>query len=638
MHVCPDCQRCYEDSALSCTEEDHTSLSQIRDGGPDLIPGYLLDVFVGRGSGVETYYGRHIESGESCIVTMRTAAEALVSQFRKEAELAVRFCHTNVVDVYDSGRLESGEVFVVSEDAEGDTLHDILATDGVPKLSMTITVIRQVAEALDALHASGLAHGSINSRNIILTGGTHQPLARIKDVDLGGMNTASLISSKFHDDDALYMFRYFAPEQCSGSGPSIRADIYSLGVLLYEMLAGEPPFNASKAAGLIDQHMNQRPPEVRIDDIDLRMLLTHTLSEALQKKPEMRQASANVFARQMRHIEQLATHSSLAPAPVVAQAPVSEFQPRSEQLAPAVGQRTPVAVNVKERSPAAPPRQAETDSAAPQRRSVQWEQPVDDIPSQADVLEALLAETGPAAPLATESPEHEMPETVFGMMEDPVVDDELGVVAADPNRPLAAIAIPVTVDAVPLDRGQLLFSSLDRASAGKRFYGLPSLRIAAAIVLLVAGAIGTYLIRGRDFGVPATHEHPQAQALIVHPAADSAVEADVETYPIPIETATADHAAPPSELVRVVEPNVPSSKNSRPTVRESSPAPEEKEIKDRKAPPELISKNVSRPMQPTIVITYGGEKPAPKIRLVSKPVTVSRPEGTRPRIVKNPKP
>ena len=354
MRVCEECRRCFDDSEAYCTDESHPDLSHMRNGGPEMISGYRFDLFLGSDIKGETFYA-HNAAGGSCLVTIRSADEEYSRHFLTEAEIAAAFCHPNVVDIYEAGRLETGEVFVVSEDAGGRTLRQLLQAEGVPKILTSVQVVRQAAEALYALHTSGLTHGAINPENILLTiDAQNRLLVRIKDLDLGGVVTRSIISNKFHNDSALDSLRYFAPEHCSGSGTGPKADIYSLGVVLHEMLAGSPPFKASKAVGLIEQHRNQPPPEVKIDDIDLRMLLTHTLMEALRKQPEIRQASANAFARQMRHMEQLATHSSVPPpALTVPPVPPKHELDKNTVARPVPSANIPFAVVVEENSESA---------------------------------------------------------------------------------------------------------------------------------------------------------------------------------------------------------------------------------------------------------------------------------------------
>jgi hypothetical protein len=214
--------------------------------------------------------------------------------------------------------LESGELFIVAEDAGGQTLRELLNGSCVPSLLTAIEIARQAAEAVHAIHLNGLVHRALNPANIILTTDAEgRLLVRLQNPDLGGAVNHSVISNKFLIDSALDSIRYFAPEQCSGNTAGAQTDVYSLGIVLFELLAGMPPFDAPNAAGVIEKHRSQPPPELKIDNFDLRMLLTHTLMESLQKQPRSRHSSANAFARQLRHMEQLATHSS-TPPPAVA--------------------------------------------------------------------------------------------------------------------------------------------------------------------------------------------------------------------------------------------------------------------------------------------------------------------------------
>ncbi|MGB7208203.1 MAG: protein kinase [Pyrinomonadaceae bacterium] len=338
MKVCSVCRRCYDDSAVSCGEECYAPLSETHNGSPEMIAGYHLDFLLESGVKGRLFRARQIECGQSCFIKILSADEVNSRRFLDEAKIAAAFFHPNLADVYEVGSLKSGEVFVVAEEPDGQTLREVLDSDGAPPLLTSIEIARQAAEALHTIHLKGLIHRALNPENIILTTDhENELLVRIRNFDFGGVVERSIISNKFLIDSALDSIRYFAPEQCSGDSSSVQTDIYSLGIVLYEMLAGSPPFDAVKAAGLIEKHRNQQPPEVKIANFDLRMLLTHTLTESLQKKPQMRQPSANTFARQIRHMEQLATHvSTPPPAGAALSAPVISTQRANVAAASAV--------------------------------------------------------------------------------------------------------------------------------------------------------------------------------------------------------------------------------------------------------------------------------------------------------------
>jgi hypothetical protein len=329
-------------------------------------------------------------------------------------------------------------VFVVSEDTGNKTLRAFLDKKAVPELLTTIRIVRQAAEALHALHLAGLTHRAIRPENIVLQPDTNDGLlVKLQNIDFGGVAEHTTISNRFVIDSALDALRYYAPEQFAGKAANIKTDIYSLGIILYEMLAGQPPFDAPKAADLIEKHRNNAPPDIKIDDFELRMLITHTLTESLQKRPEVRQSSANAFARQLRHIEQLATHVS-TPPPVVAvkqtprlvepviyqPPPVAAITPQKQaaaetlpqerpELQPAIGgvlrDDVPNAdhrsrlklhrrrTHVKNPTAASVPAATIVTSpvASPPQQpaaKIEWDIPEDDIPTMAEVIDVRVRE------------------------------------------------------------------------------------------------------------------------------------------------------------------------------------------------------------------------------------------------------
>ena len=314
MRVCSVCHRCYENAVTDCIEDGHPVLYETRVHDLESINGYQIERLLDLGTNAETYLACHIASGRSCLIRIHNAKGEHRDRFLRDAKTLASLFLPGVADVYEYGELGSGEVFVVAEHVEGLTLRDLLVSGGPPDLLTTIVLVRQAAEALHNIHQKGLLHRSVRPENIIASiDAAGNRSARIENLDLGGLVEHSIISDKFMIDSAIDSLRYFAPEQCSGEPAGPQTDVYSLGILLYEMLAGRPPFDDVKAAGLIEKHRNSRPPDIRIDDFELRMLLTHTLTESLNKRPQNRQSSANAFARQLRHMEQLATHVSTPP-------------------------------------------------------------------------------------------------------------------------------------------------------------------------------------------------------------------------------------------------------------------------------------------------------------------------------------
>lgn len=318
MRICSHCRRCYDDQVDFCSESDHPPLSETRSGDCEMVMGYRIERLLESGLTGDIYFARQIECDQACRIRVVSPKKKTGNQFLREAKHFAELFHPNLVDVYEVGILDSGEFYTVSEAPDGQTLREFLDIGGVPPLMSSVELMEQTAEALHALHQEGLLHRALRPENVILTKDLEGcSLVRIKDVDFGGIAERSIIGNKFLIDTALDAIRYFAPEQFTGGRTSVQSDIYALGVMLYEMLSGNPPFDAPKASGLIEKHRHQRPKELRIDNFDLRMLLTHTLNESLQKEPSKRHSTALAFARQLRHMEQLSTHVSTPPPAIV---------------------------------------------------------------------------------------------------------------------------------------------------------------------------------------------------------------------------------------------------------------------------------------------------------------------------------
>ena len=428
MKICDVCGRCYEDPVFVCSEGNHPSLLERHSGSCEMIAGYRLDHRLESSVVSDTYRARHIVTGRSCLVKIYPPNAQDSQQFIAQAAEAAALIDPNVVNVYTAGTLDGGELFVVEEEPAGATLRGFLNGTGLPDRLTTIQVVRQVAEGLQAIHAKGLVHRAIRPENIFLTDdGEGRPCARINGIDFCGRFEHTIISDKVLMDSAAGSLEYFAPEQCCAQEVTFKADLYALGVVLYEMLAGRPPFDATTAAALIEMHKDQRPPELRIDDPDLRMLLTHTLTESLSKQPERRHLSALDFARQMRHIEQLAAHGS-ATSPHAIAHPVAPPLAAPIGLSAKAAAAAPLEVRTVPSSALGAEHFANDMPGIPKllsvkpanllpvpRTAIPPEQPEDDIPTIEDVLAVVAAEPLSRMPdrtMITVPAEAETPEDV----------------------------------------------------------------------------------------------------------------------------------------------------------------------------------------------------------------------------------
>jgi serine/threonine protein kinase len=327
MKVCSVCQRCYEDAVLSCPEENQDSLVFQRSGTREDVNGYRLDSLLGiNESGGEIYKATSITLNQPCAIRILrpNTDDQFRERFLSEAQSVAALNHPNVIRLFDFGVLDEGDYYVVTESTTGQTLREcLLAVASMTELT-ALTIARQTAEGLQAAHKAGVIHRSINPENIFLTtDAENRMLVKIQNFDFGGIKQQYLDSLAHDAETRINELKYWSPEQCAGGQVNELTDVYSLGIVLYEMITGQPPFDSSDSAELIQKQIHETPVTPEIYNFDIRALLTHTLMLSLEKASSSRLKTATVFARQLRHIEQLLTQASISAMLPQQQLPIS---------------------------------------------------------------------------------------------------------------------------------------------------------------------------------------------------------------------------------------------------------------------------------------------------------------------------
>jgi serine/threonine protein kinase len=278
-------------------------MTAVSDLAGQTVGNYVIRGLIGEGGMGAVYLAEHRRLGRKAAVKVlkreRAADRAVLTRFQEEARAASQVSHPGIVHIYDVGTLPDGLPYIVMELLEGESLGRRL-TDGAPMpIDEALDIAAQAASALEAVHGRGIVHRDLKPDNLFLTPDPVAPMGvRVKVLDFGVAKLrgqVSLAGARTQEGTLLGTPLYMSPEQCRGL-PSIdqRSDIYALGLILYQMLVGEPPFNAPSFGDLIIQHVSRPPPQFP-PDLEIPERIEATVMIALAKSPDDRFPSMTDF-------------------------------------------------------------------------------------------------------------------------------------------------------------------------------------------------------------------------------------------------------------------------------------------------------------------------------------------------------
>jgi serine/threonine-protein kinase len=215
-----------------------------------------------------------------------SADPLFVEGFRREAQAAANLSHPNIVPVFDWGE-DNGTYFIVMELVDGTSLADMLRGGRTLTASHSATLMAQVAAALGYAHRNGVVHRDVKPGNILIASD-----GQVKVTDFGIAQAMSVEDQLAEEGSVMGTATYFSPEQAEGAAVDGRSDIYSLGVVLYEMLAGRPPFIGDSPVAVSSQHVHGTVPPPSEFNNAIPSDLQAIVMEALAKSPERRYQSA----------------------------------------------------------------------------------------------------------------------------------------------------------------------------------------------------------------------------------------------------------------------------------------------------------------------------------------------------------
>ena len=509
---CPKCLSVFRRGFPRCPL-DGAVLQAVTDDpliGHLLVERYRIEELLGEGGMGRVYLARHVRMSRRFAVKVLfgdLGADAKArARFSREADASSRLNHPNVLSVVDFGETKQGLLYLVMDYIEGEELNQLMAREGPLATDRVLSLLRQLVRGLSHAHGRGLVHRDFKPENVLVTHDGHEDLARI--VDFGIAVVGEMVDPEQRlttEGMVLGTPAYMSPEQSTGEELDQRSDLFSLGVMLYEMLCGQLPFDGSPLA-MAKANLGARVPRIaeRVPGIAVDVRLEAAALTLMAKDPRERFQSASDV---LTHLDQVFGRAATQPGAVAASpataSPVAAVSPRRSAI-------------YDNHTPLPPPMPGLGVLTGPIRVPDEIHWAADTEVDQPDARTASVSDGVPAAIVPGASARAPVP---------------------PPGQPLGATATASQAEAAPAE--------VDRKARDEQLLTFESQvlrrrwRMAGVAVLVTALVTGGALwlhYRGARRGAEAARAGEMASA--------AGVEADAGAAGLPAAAATAGDAAP----------------------------------------------------------------------------------------------
>lgn len=307
MKECQLCKKCYTDEVNTCPTDGMPTFHSIS-GEPVLEGKYHLECRLGQGGMGVVYKGRHqylktLHAIKVILPDLVGNDPELVTRFRQEALAAAAIRHPNVVGVSDYGVAQGTMPFLVMEYVEGESLHELLEREGKLEPEKALELMTAIANGIGVAHKQGIVHRDLKPLNVMLVKDAPKLSDAVKVLDFGlaKIKSGELLGSFIQAQTTGLMGSpfYMAPEQWADEEPEAPSDVYSLGIMLFQMLSGDVPFKGSSIPAIMKKHISDFPPTFASLGLNISPEIEKAVRHALEKDRKTRTQSVEQFVAEL---------------------------------------------------------------------------------------------------------------------------------------------------------------------------------------------------------------------------------------------------------------------------------------------------------------------------------------------------